>query len=91
MTAQLYPVILRGVKTAISVPDSTFERVTRRARQLGMSRSELFATAAEHYLDQLDRRSLTADIDAAVESVGRDEESRSAVAAGRRRLAEGEW
>jgi hypothetical protein len=91
MTAQLYPVILRDVKTAISVPDATFERVTRRAKQLGMSRSELFATAAEAYLDLLDRRSLTADIDEAVASVGRDEESRAAVVAGRRRLAEGDW
>ena len=79
------------VKTAISVPDETFDRVTRRARELGMSRSELFATAAKHYLDELDRRSLTALIDEALEQVGADDSSAVARAAGRRRLAEHDW
>jgi metal-responsive CopG/Arc/MetJ family transcriptional regulator len=41
------------MKTAISVPDATFERVTRRASELGMSRSKLFSRAADDYLDRL--------------------------------------
>ncbi|WP_205687340.1 ribbon-helix-helix protein, CopG family [Cellulomonas endophytica] len=35
------------MKVAISVPDGTFERVVRRAADLGMNRSEFFARAAE--------------------------------------------
>jgi hypothetical protein len=33
------------VKTAISIPDATFERAERRARALGVSRSEFYAKA----------------------------------------------
>jgi hypothetical protein len=50
------------VKTAISIPDDTFERASTRARDLGMSRSEFFATAAQHYLDELDAQSITVQI-----------------------------
>lgn len=85
------PGYTHGVKTAISLPDETFERVTRRARELGMSRSELFAKAAESYLDALDRAGLTARIDEVVDRTGSDEAVTSAVAAGRRRLARSEW
>ncbi len=54
------------MKTAIAVPDSVFERVERKVRDLGMSRSEFFSRAASRYLDELDRSGLTARIDAAV-------------------------
>jgi metal-responsive CopG/Arc/MetJ family transcriptional regulator len=74
------------MKTAISVPDETFERATRRASDLGMSRSEFFTRAAQRYLQQLDAESVTEQIDAAVEAVGTDDSARAAVAAGRRRL-----
>ncbi len=67
------------MKTAISVPDDTFERATRRARDLGLSRSEFFARAANRYLEELDARSVTAQIDAAAKQVGGFDES-SAVA-----------
>lgn len=76
------------VKTAISVPDDTFERVDRRAAELGMSRSQFYATAATKYLEELDRSSLTARINEALELVGDDEDSAIAVAHSRRRLAE---
>ncbi len=75
------------VKTAISVPDSTYERVSRRARELGMSRSELFSRAAARYLDELDAESVTRRIDLAVASFGPLDDSAAAVAAGRRMLA----
>jgi metal-responsive CopG/Arc/MetJ family transcriptional regulator len=42
------------MKTAISVPDDTFERVGRAAKRMGVSRSEFFARAAERWLDALD-------------------------------------
>lgn len=74
------------MKAAISVPDPTFEAASRRARELGMSRSEFFSRAAAHYLAELDAASLTQRIDAAL-AVARDDETESAVvAAGRRAL-----
>jgi predicted DNA-binding protein len=83
------------VKTAISVPDETFERVSRRAAALGMSRSELFARAAERYLDELDATSLTGYIDDALKRLDQDpdESSADAVAVGRRVLsaADDDW
>jgi metal-responsive CopG/Arc/MetJ family transcriptional regulator len=42
------------MKTAISVPDETFEKASRRAHDLGMSRSEFFSRAAARYLEELD-------------------------------------
>ena len=48
------PVLLRAVKTAISVPDDTFRRVDDAAKRLGVSRSEFFARAAERWLASLD-------------------------------------
>jgi antitoxin MazE6 len=81
-----------GVKTAISLPDDTFHAVTNRARELGMSRSEFFATAARRYLDELDGQSLTARIDQAVADGATDDSSQAASSAGRRHLAEqGDW
>ena len=73
------------MKTAISVPDETFDRVNRRAAALGMSRSEFFARAAQRYLDDLDAESLTNQIDSALEALGGPEETQdAAVAVGRR-------
>jgi metal-responsive CopG/Arc/MetJ family transcriptional regulator len=81
------------VKTAISLPDETYERVTRRANELGMSRSEFFARAADRYLDELDRDSLTRAINEALSSeVDGDDSNAAAVAAGHRTLADaGDW
>jgi len=76
------------VKTAISMPDETFDRVCRRAAALGMSRSEFFARAAKRYLDELDAESLTDQIDTALEAIDSPEESQEiAVAVGRRQLS----
>ena len=77
------------MKTAISLPDETFHAVTTRAKQLGMSRSEFFAVAARHYLEELDGQSVTAQINEAVDDVGVDDSSsQAAVSAGRRRVAD---
>jgi metal-responsive CopG/Arc/MetJ family transcriptional regulator len=58
------------VKTAISVPDDIFDRASRRAKALGLSRSEFFARAADKYLDELDAHSVTRQVDAALEECG---------------------
>ena len=82
---RVIPGYTRTMKTAISVPDETFDRVTRRAVALGMSRSEFFARAAQRYLDELDAESLTTQIDSALEVLdATDETQEDAVAVGRR-------
>lgn len=79
------------MKTAISVPDPTFEAVSRRARELGMSRSEFFSKAAAHYLAELDAASLTTRLDAALATATDDDTGATAVTAGRRTLLASEW
>jgi hypothetical protein len=82
------------MKTAISLPDDIFDRASRRANDLGMSRSEFFARAAGSYLDELDSASVTKQIDAALVAIGDDGESNDwAVEAGRAVLVQGtdEW
>lgn len=76
------------MKTAISMPDATYQRVTKRAEELGVSRSELLTRAAVAYLDDLDASSLTARITAALELAGSDEAAQDVVAASKRRLSE---
>lgn len=73
----------------ISVPEETLDRVTPRARELGVSRSELFSRAVVRYLDELDRDSLVAQIDAAIAFSNADASTADAVDSGRRRLADG--
>lgn len=74
------------MKTAISVPDATYDAATRRAKELGMSRSEFFSRAARHYLAELDSLSVTARIDRALHDDADDDGTPFAVAAGRRFL-----
>jgi metal-responsive CopG/Arc/MetJ family transcriptional regulator len=70
------------MKTAISLPDDTFQRVDDAAKRLGVSRSEFFARAAERWLDALDDDGTTAAIDRALAGVGADHAFTDAAAAG---------
>ena len=80
------------MKTAISVPDDTFERATAQAAALGISRSEFFTRAARRYLDELAARSLTAQVDEALRVAGANDSAAAAAIRGRQRLAaEGDW
>ena len=81
------------MKTAISLPDETYARVARRAQDLGMSRSEFFARAAEQYLEGIDRDSVTAAINEALEAgAGGDDSNAAAAAAGRSAVdVHGDW
>lgn len=78
-----------SVKTAISVPDAIFDQVEEAARSLGISRSEFYATAAQRWVDELRRRDVTAQIDAALGEGGdADEDTAELLAeAARRALA----
>jgi hypothetical protein len=78
------------MKTAISLPDDTFEAATKRAAELGMSRSEFFAVAARRYLDQLDKASVTELINDALQDAPADDTADLAAATGLRRLSAGD-
>ena len=45
-------VILDALKTAVSIPTPLFQKAERRRRKLGVSRSELYATALENLLSE---------------------------------------
>ena len=91
-TATVIPGYTFGVKTAISLPDDTYEQATRQAAELGISRSEFFARAARNYLDQLAAQSVTEQINEVLPGTA-DESNAAAAAAGRRFLADqdGDW
>ncbi len=79
------------MKTAISIPDTTYRRAEEKAHQLGWSRSEFYANAAVHLLAQLDGESLSEAIDAAVDIIGTDDAHAEAVVVGRRTVAGAQW
>ena len=53
-----------GMKTAISIPDSIFQAADALAKQLGISRSELYSTAVAEYLSRRHGEQITARLDA---------------------------
>jgi antitoxin MazE6 len=59
------------VKTAVSIPTPLFQKAERRRRKLGVSRSQLYATALEHLLKEEPDAQLTK----ALEDVYATEES----------------
>lgn len=75
------------MKTAISLPDDTYEQASRRAAELGISRSEFFVRAARRYLDELASQSLTQQINEALQTDDADDSNAAATAAGRDYLA----
>ncbi len=77
------------MKTAVSIPTPLFQKAERRRRKLGVSRSELYATALENLLNEEPDDAITK----ALERVYATEESaldRRLAAAQRRATAE-EW
>jgi metal-responsive CopG/Arc/MetJ family transcriptional regulator len=79
------------MKTAVSLPEHVFYKAEQLARQLGVSRSELYKKALENYLEQQDSR------EAIIESINRvcDEVDTSLDPAfreaSRRLLEQNEW
>ncbi len=89
--ALVLPSHTRNMKTAISVPNGTYERVVRMARELGVSRSELFSRAAERYLDDADDARVTELVNEVLARDAAAQESNLAAAeASRARLLEGD-
>ena len=48
-----------SMKTAISLPDSLFEKAERLAANLGLNRSQLFARALEAFIERHDNEAVT--------------------------------
>jgi metal-responsive CopG/Arc/MetJ family transcriptional regulator len=69
------------------MPDETFARAEAQAHALGVSRSEFVTRAIQHYLDDLEKGSLTREINAALDIVYRDDSAPFAVELGYRHLA----
>ncbi len=84
----------QSMKTAISMPDDTFHRVTQRANQLGISRSELLSTAANVFLAASEAEDITARANAVLEQLGEQMHAATAdaLAIGRRpQSGDDEW
>jgi metal-responsive CopG/Arc/MetJ family transcriptional regulator len=84
------------VKTAISIPDDTFAEVERRAKELGLNRSQFFTRAVQRYLADLESESITAQINAAIDAGAVDKDlERDVTQHGRRVLlastADDDW
>ncbi len=65
------------MKTAISIPDEVFQAAEQAAKSLGVSRSELYATAVREFVERYRREDVTQKLDqvyAADESVSRLDE-----------------
>ena len=50
------------MKTAISIPDEVFEAADRTAKKLGVSRSELYATAVQEFVERHRVKDVTAKL-----------------------------
>ncbi len=75
------------MKTAVSIPTDLFQQAERRARKLGVSRSELYARALERLL----RQEPDKDVTTALEAIYSSEDSsldRPLAAAQRKATAE---
>lgn len=78
------------MKTAVSVPDEVFEQAERAAKQLKLSRSELYSRALSEYLARHTDSAVTAAINAAIAEAG---QPRDPVISqqGHRRVLESMW
>lgn len=77
------------MKTAISLPDSLFERAERLAESLGKSRSELYRDALAEYMSRREKVIVTDEYNRLADEL--PETDRWAGEAGRRALERNEW
>jgi len=79
------------MKTAISIPDKTFQQADQLAKTLGLSRSELYATAVAEYLERRVAEQVTARLDAVYGAVDGRVEPRLAGSQARPAAREDRW
>ena len=63
------------MKTAVSIPDPIFETADQLAKELGISRSELYARALEELIRNRKREHITARINATLASLEPESET----------------
>ena len=81
------------VKTAISLPESTYARAQRAAVHLNVSRSSLFSRAIDDYLIRLENAEMIKEIDEAYGD-GLDDDEVEILQAASRHMADltaGDW
>ena len=79
------------MKTAISVPQSTYARIDRAARRLKMTRSRFFVEAAEVYLKKVELGDVTKKINDFIEKHGQPEVDQNVIINSNCILGKGEW
>ncbi len=85
-------VILKPMKTAVSMPDEVFEQAERCAKKLGISRSELVTRALRRFLEDEQASAIRASYDAAFGSdAGEDDARTLRRKATRHALAKVQW
>ena len=85
---------MSNVKTAISLPESLFERVDRLAREMKVSRSRLFVLALETFIQDYQDRQMFEQINEAYRDTPPTDSEQARLKQIRRqlrRIAEGEW
>jgi predicted transcriptional regulator len=58
------------MKTAVSIPDETYERAERLARKTNRSRSKLFSDALDEYIARHAGNELSEAVNAALDEIG---------------------
>ncbi len=64
-------VILRGMKTAVSVPDEVFAAAERLAKRMKLSRSELYSRALSEYVAKRAPEAVTEALDRVCAELGK--------------------
>lgn len=84
---------MANVKTAISLQRSLFEQIDALARELEISRSRLFALAAEAFIERYQNQRLLQSINDAYDDLPDSEEEslRHRMRQQHRQLVEGQW
>ena len=78
------------MKTAVSIPDSVFERVDRLARRTKRSRSRIVSDALDEYVARHATDEVTAALNATIEAAGESDTGFVSNAA-RRTLERSDW
>ena len=73
MTSSYTAVILYGMKTAISLSDSLYERAEEMALYMGITRSKLFAMALEEFISKYNEKMITEKINEVYEKIDQKE------------------
>jgi metal-responsive CopG/Arc/MetJ family transcriptional regulator len=84
---------MTNVKTAISLPESLFEKVNSLARDLQISRSRLFVLAVEDLIRRRENQQLLEAINAAYDDLPYEEEAilRRHMRKKHKKLIDGQW